>query len=78
MRRRSLPLDLEGFVQPLPMRLNVSADAAIRIGAAHHCENGKQQHMRLLIEFTLSATRVENCPEERKKTCSKPFPTPPA
>jgi len=46
MGRRSLPLDLEGFVQPLPMRLDVSADAAIGIGAAHHGEDGKQQHMR--------------------------------
>ena len=24
----------------------VGAQAAIGIGAAHHCENGKQQHMR--------------------------------
>ncbi len=46
MRRRPLPLDREGFVQPLPMHLEVSADAAIGIGAAHHGENGEQQHVR--------------------------------
>src|SRR5271154_5687961 len=46
MRRRPLPLDLEGFIQPSPMRLDVSADAAIGVGAAHHGENGEQQHVR--------------------------------
>ena len=46
MRRRPPPLDLERFIQRSPMRLDVSADAAIGIGAAHHGENGKQQHMR--------------------------------
>src|SRR5277367_325345 len=45
-RRRPLPLDLEGFIQPSPMRLDVSADAAIGVGAAHHGENGEQQHVR--------------------------------
>ena len=67
MSRRPFPFDFEGFVQLFPMHLDVSADASIRIGAAHHCENGKQQHVRQLVEFALGATRVCNRREQRKK-----------
>ena len=68
MRRRPFPSDFEGFVQPLPMHLDESADAAIRIRAAYDRENRKQQDVRQLIEFALGATRVGDCREERKKT----------
>ena len=67
MRRRPLPFDPEGFVQFLAMHLDVGADASIRIGPAHHREDGKQQHVRQLIEFALGATRVANSPEQRKQ-----------
>ena len=67
MRRRPLPLDLEGFVQRSAMRLEISLDAAIRIGSAHDGKNGKQQYMRQPIDFALGAARVRDCGEQRKK-----------
>ena len=39
MRRRPLPFELEGFIQRLPMRLEVGLDAAIGIGPADDGEN---------------------------------------
>src|SRR5271165_4913765 len=67
MRRRSLPVDFEGFVQRSQMRLEVRLNAAIRIGPAHDGENGKQQYVRQPIEFALGATRVRDCGEQRQK-----------
>ena len=67
MRRRPLPLDFEGFVQPLPMRLQISAYAAIRVRAAHHGENRKQQHVGQLVDFAFEAARVRDRGEQRKK-----------
>ena len=67
MRRRTFPFDLEGFVQLFPMHLDVSANASIRIGAAHHREEGKQQHVRQLVQFALRTTRVADRREERKQ-----------
>ena len=64
VRRRSLPLDLEGFVEPSAMRFHVGADASIRIGAAQDGEHGKQQHVRQLIDFTLRATRIRDCRQQ--------------
>jgi hypothetical protein len=43
------------------MHLGVSANPSIRIGAAHHREDGKQKHVRQLVEFALGATRVVDC-----------------
>ena len=45
----------------------ISADAAIRIRAAHDRENGKQQHVRQLVDFALGGTRVVDRDEQRKK-----------
>ena len=67
MRRRSLPLDLEAFVQRSQMHFEVRLDAAIRIGPAHDGENGKQQNVRQPIEFALRAARVRDCGEQREK-----------
>src|ERR1700678_4218500 len=67
MRRWPFPFDLEGFVQLAPMHLDVRANASIRIGAADHRENGKQQHVRQLVQFAFGPTRVADSREERKQ-----------
>ena len=42
---RALPIDIEGFVQPLPVDVEVGAQTAIGICAPDHGENRKQQHV---------------------------------
>jgi hypothetical protein len=71
MRRRPFPFDLEGFVQLFPMHLDVSANASIPIGAAHHREEGEQQHVRQLVQFALRPTRIADRREERKQGCER-------
>jgi hypothetical protein len=44
----------------LPMHLDESADAAIGVGATHDRQNGKQQHVRQLIELAFGAPRIGN------------------
>src|ERR1700675_3081255 len=63
----SLPANLESFVQPFPVRLDERTNASVRIGSSHNRQNGKQQNIRQLIEFTLGAARVTDHPEVRKK-----------
>src|ERR1700674_325332 len=63
----SLPANLESFVQPFPVRLDERTNASVRIGSSHNRQNGKQQNIRQLIEFTLGAARVADHPEVRKK-----------
>jgi len=67
MRGRLLPIDSERLVQLFPVDLEVGAQATIRVGAAHNCEDGKQQHVLQLVELALGAARVGNCREQRKK-----------
>jgi hypothetical protein len=61
------PANLERLVQLLPMNLDESFDASIRVRAAHNSQNGKKQNMRQLIEFALSAARVGDQSQQRKK-----------
>ena len=42
MGRRTLPIDAESFVQPLPVNPEKGPQATIRIGATDHGENAKQ------------------------------------
>lgn len=51
VRGRPLPADLEDFVQLSSVDFDEGADAAIRVGAAHNRQNGKQQDLRQLIKF---------------------------
>jgi len=59
MRGRLLPIDPERLVQLFPVDLEVSAQATIRIGAANHGENGKQQDMSQLVELALGTRAVQ-------------------
>lgn len=61
------PANLERLVQLLPMNLDESFDASIRVRAAHNSQNGKKQNMRQLIKFALSAARVWDQSQQRKK-----------
>src|SRR6202521_991565 len=67
----SLPANLESFVQPFPVRLDERTNASVRIGSSHNRQNGKQQNIRQLIEFTLGAARVADHPEVRKKAIER-------
>src|ERR1017187_7491340 len=67
MSGRPFPADLEGLVQLSPMDLDEGADAAIRVGSAHNCQNGKQQDVRQLIEFAFGAPWIGDRREEREK-----------
>jgi hypothetical protein len=49
------------------VRLDERANASVRVGSRHNRQNGKQQNIRQLIEFALSAARVADRPEVRKK-----------
>ncbi len=68
VRGRPLPADLEGFVQLSSVDFDEGADAAIRVGAAHNRQNGKQQDVWQLIKFAFGPPRVGDCREERKET----------
>ena len=68
VRRRPFPADLEGLVELLPMHLDEGADAAIGVGAAHDRQDGKQQHVRQLIELALGAPRIGNPRQQREET----------
>jgi hypothetical protein len=50
------------------MDFDEGADAAIRIGAAHNRQNGKQQDMRQLIKFAFGAPWIGDCRKTQKKT----------
>ena len=68
MRGRPFPADLECLVELLPMHLDERADAAIRVGAAHNRQNGKQQDVRQLVEFPFRAPGIGNHRQQRKET----------
>jgi hypothetical protein len=68
MRGRPFPAYLESLVQLSPMDLDEGADAAIRVGAAHDRQNGKQQDVRQLIEFAFGAPWIGDCREVRQET----------
>ncbi len=61
------PADLEGLVQFPPMDFDEGTDAAIRIGAAHDRQYGKQQDVRQLIKFAFGAPWIGDCREARKE-----------
>jgi hypothetical protein len=46
MSGRPSPAEPEGLVQFSPMNFDEGTDAAIRVGAAHNRQNGKQQDVR--------------------------------
>ena len=50
------------------MHLDEGADAAIGVGAAHDRQDGKQQHVRQLIELALGAPRIGNPRQQREET----------
>jgi len=68
MRGRPFPAYLESLVQLSPMDLDEGADGAIRVGAAHDRQNGKQQDVRQLIEFAFGAPWIGDRREVRQKT----------
>jgi hypothetical protein len=57
-------LDLDDVKQS---SLDVSANASIRIGAANHRENRKQQHVRQPVQFAFGPTRVADSRKQRKQ-----------
>jgi hypothetical protein len=67
VRGRPFPTDPEGLVEFLPMHFDEGADAAIGIGAAHNRQDGKQQHMRQLIELAFGAPRIGNHRQQREE-----------
>ena len=68
MRGRPFPAYLKSLVQLSPMDLDEGADAAIRVGAAHDRQNGKQQDVRQLIEFAFGTPWIGDCRELRQET----------
>ena len=67
MSGRPFPADLEDPVQFPPMDFDEGTNAAIRIGAAHDRQYGKQQHVRQLIKFAFSPPWIGNCRKARKE-----------
>jgi hypothetical protein len=53
MRRCARPVQTEDAVQLVTVNVDEGGHAAIRVAAGDDGENGKQQHMRQLIEFSL-------------------------
>jgi len=68
VRRRAAPFQAEGRVQLAAVdvdegddvRRTSPFDAAIRVAAGHDGQDGKQQHMRQLVELSLCPARIRN------------------
>ena len=65
VRRWPLPTDPERLVQPPPVNLDESADAAVRVGSRNHRQNRKQQHIALLVALAFGPSRIGNGGEKR-------------
>ena len=60
VRRRPLPFQREGRVQPAAVDGDEGDDATIRVAAGHDGEDGEQQHIGQLVELSLRPARIRN------------------
>jgi hypothetical protein len=69
---RTAPFQAEHGVQPVAMHVDEGDDAAIRVAAGHDGEDGKQQHMRKLVDLPLATTGIGNFSEQaqQRRECS--------
>ena len=72
VRRRTSPFQAEYLIQSAAVHVDEGDDAAVGVAAGHEGEDGKQQHIRQLVELALRPARVGNlCQQvQQRRECS--------